>query len=160
MKVCNLLLVCTLFGAVIASDTPKVKIGIKKRAENCTRKAKSGDLIHVHYKVSAACGSQFLSLGINLDLSRCQGSLQDGTEFDSSHNRGKPFSFTLGARQVIKGWDQGLLGMCEGERRTLTIPPELGYGASGAGGGKIPANSVLIFDVEMVTIEPRGNEEL
>lgn len=89
-----------------------------------------------------------------------QGTLQDGTEFDSSHNRGKPFSFTLGARQVIKGWDQGLLGMCEGERRTLTIPPELGYGASGAGGGKIPPNAVLVFDVEMMKIEARGSEEL
>lgn len=86
-----------------------------------------------------------------------QGTLQDGTEFDSSYNRGKPFSFTLGARQVIKGWDQGLLGMCEGERRTLTIPPELGYGASGAGGGKIPPNSVLIFDVEMMKIEAKNS---
>lgn len=86
-----------------------------------------------------------------------QGTLQDGTEFDSSYNRGKPFSFTLGARQVIKGWDQGLLGMCEGERRTLTIPPELGYGASGAGGGKIPPNSVLIFDVEMMKIDAKNS---
>ncbi|XP_034117197.1 peptidyl-prolyl cis-trans isomerase FKBP2 [Drosophila albomicans] len=138
MKVQHLLLVCALFGTALANDTPKVKIGVKKRVENCTKKAKSGDLIHVHYK----------------------GSLQDGTEFDSSYGRGKPFSFSLGARQVIKGWDQGLLGMCEGERRTLTIPPELGYGASGAGGGKIPPNAVLVFDVEMVKIEARGAEEL
>ncbi|TDG46863.1 hypothetical protein AWZ03_006747 [Drosophila navojoa] len=135
MKLQSLLLICALFGAAVASETPKVKIGVKKRVENCTRKAKGGDLIHVHYK----------------------GTLQDGTEFDSSYNRGKPFSFTLGARQVIKGWDQGLLGMCEGERRTLTIPPELGYGASGAGGGKIPPNSVLIFDVEMMKIDAKNN---
>ncbi|XP_023159799.2 peptidyl-prolyl cis-trans isomerase FKBP2 [Drosophila hydei] len=135
MKLQTLLLICALFGAAVASETPKVKIGVKKRVENCTRKAKGGDLIHVHYK----------------------GTLQDGTEFDSSYNRGKPFSFTLGARQVIKGWDQGLLGMCEGERRTLTIPPELGYGASGAGGGKIPPNSVLIFDVEMMKIEAKNS---
>ncbi|EDW59441.1 peptidyl-prolyl cis-trans isomerase FKBP2 [Drosophila virilis] len=138
MKLQYLLFICAVFGAAVANDTPKVKIGVKKRVENCTRKAKGGDLIHVHYK----------------------GTLQDGTEFDSSHNRGKPFSFTLGARQVIKGWDQGLLGMCEGERRTLTIPPELGYGASGAGGGKIPPNAVLVFDVEMIKIEARGSEEL
>ncbi|XP_068155057.1 peptidyl-prolyl cis-trans isomerase FKBP2 [Drosophila tropicalis] len=139
MKLFNFLLVSTLFlGAVLAADSPKVKIGIKKRVENCQRKAKTNDLVHVHYK----------------------GSLQDGTEFDSSYNRGTPFSFTLGARQVIKGWDQGIKGMCEGERRTLTIPPELGYGASGAGGGKIPPNSVLIFDVELVKIESRGSEEL
>ncbi|EDW14072.1 FK506-binding protein 2 [Drosophila mojavensis] len=135
MKLQSLLLICALFGAAVASETPKVKIGVKKRVENCTRKAKGGDLIHVHYK----------------------GTLQDGTEFDSSYNRGKPFSFTLGARQVIKGWDQGLLGMCEGERRTLTIPPELGYGASGAGGGKIPPNSVLVFDVEMMKIDAKNS---
>ncbi|EDV93456.1 peptidyl-prolyl cis-trans isomerase FKBP2 [Drosophila grimshawi] len=138
MKLEYLLLVCALFGAAIANEAPKVKIGVKKRVENCSRKAKGGDMIHVHYK----------------------GTLADGTEFDSSHNRGKPFSFTLGARQVIKGWDQGLLGMCEGERRTLTIPPELGYGASGAGGGKIPPNAVLIFDVEMMKIDSRGSEDL
>lgn len=59
MKVCNLLLVCALFGAAIANDTPKVKIGVKKRVENCTRKAKGGDLIHVHYRVSSATTSDF-----------------------------------------------------------------------------------------------------
>ncbi|XP_017062108.1 FK506-binding protein 2 [Drosophila ficusphila] len=138
MKLTYFFLICAFVAASVASD-PKVKIGIKKRVESCTRKAKSGDLVHVHYK----------------------GTLQDGSEFDSSYSRGSPFSFTLGARQVIKGWDQGILGMCEGEQRKLTIPPELGYGASGAGGGKIPPNAVLVFDVELMKIDPRaGSEEL
>lgn len=82
--------------------------------------------------------------------------MEDGTEFDSSIPRGQPLSFTLGAGQVIKGWDQGLLGMCEGEKRRLVIPSHLGYGKAGAG-DKIPADATLIFEVELVKIE-RKNE--
>ncbi len=77
--------------------------------------------------------------------------MEDGTEFDSSLNR-KPLTLTLGSGQVIKGWEQGLLNMCESEKRKLIIPPSLGYGASGAG-EKIPPNSKLIFEVELVKIE-------
>ena len=66
-----------------------------------------------------------------------------GSEFDASYNRGMPLSFAVGSGQVIKGWDQGLLDMCIGEKRKLTIQPEWGYGARGM--GPIPANSVLIF---------------
>ena len=79
------------------------------------------------------------------------GKLQDGTVFDSSVSRGVPFSFTLGENRVIAGWEQGILGMTEGEKKTLTIPPELGYGAMGVP-GVIPANATLIFDVELVDI--------
>lgn len=81
--------------------------------------------------------------------------MEDGTEFDSSYPRGQPLSFTVGAGQVIKGWDQGLLGMCEGEKRRLVIPPELGYGKTGAG-DKIPGGSVLIFETELVKIERKS----
>jgi FKBP-type peptidyl-prolyl cis-trans isomerase len=94
------------------------------------RVTKSGDMISVHYTGTLA---------------------STGAKFDSSLDRGTPFRFDLGAGQVIKGWDQGLLGMKVGEKRKLTIPPALGYGDE-AMGTKIPANSTLIFEVELLEI--------
>jgi FKBP-type peptidyl-prolyl cis-trans isomerase len=76
-----------------------------------------------------------------------------GRKFDSSVDRGQPFQFTLGAHQVIAGWDEGVAGMKVGGTRTLIIPPELGYGARGAGGGAIPPNATLIFDVELLQVQ-------
>nr|CAD7574741.1 unnamed protein product [Timema californicum] len=110
----------------------KLQIGVKKRVENCKIRSNKGDLLHMHYT----------------------GTLEDGTEFDSSYGRNQPLTFTLGSGQVIKGWDQGLLAMCEGEKRKLVIPSELGYGESGAP-PKIPGGATLIFEVELVKIERR-----
>jgi FKBP-type peptidyl-prolyl cis-trans isomerase len=79
------------------------------------------------------------------------GWLTNGQKFDSSKDRGKPFSFPLGAGLVIKGWDEGVAGMKVGGKRTLTIPPELGYGARGAAGA-IPPNATLKFEVELLDV--------
>ena len=75
-----------------------------------------------------------------------------GTKFDSSVDRGKPFSFHLGAGEVIRGWDEGVAGMKVGGKRKLRIPAELGYGSRGAG-GVIPGNATLIFDVELLGVK-------
>lgn len=79
------------------------------------------------------------------------GWLENGKKFDSSVDRGQPFSFPLGAGRVIKGWDEGVQGMKVGGKRKLTIPSDLGYGSRGAG-GVIPPNATLVFDVELLGV--------
>ena len=94
-----------------------------------------------------------------------EGRLEDGEVFDASRPRGQAFSFTIGAGQVIRGWEQGVNGMKVGEVRRLTIPPELGYGEAGAG-GVIPPNATLVFEIELldvseaVTLGEATSEEL
>jgi FKBP-type peptidyl-prolyl cis-trans isomerase len=80
------------------------------------------------------------------------GTLESGVKFDSSYDRNQPFVFTLGASQVIKGWDQGLVGMKVGGKRRLTIPPELGYGSGGMP-PVIPGGATLVFEVELLGVQ-------
>ncbi|MHA2141716.1 MAG: FKBP-type peptidyl-prolyl cis-trans isomerase [Candidatus Thorarchaeota archaeon] len=81
------------------------------------------------------------------------GWLTDGKKFDSSVDRGAPFEFRIGLGEVIQGWDQGVLTMKIGGKRKLTIPPELAYGSRDVGGGLIPANSTLVFEVELLGLK-------
>ena len=87
------------------------------------------------------------------------GLLGSGVKFDSSLDRGEPFNFPLGMGRVIKGWDEGIAKLRVGEQATLIIPPQLGYGERGAGGGEIPPNATLIFIVELIGIkeQPKTN---
>ena len=95
------------------------------------------------------------------------GKLQDGTQFDSSVGRA-PYAFIIDGGQVIPGWDEGVTGMREGGKRTLVVPPDLAYGETGAGQGRIPPNATLTFDIELLTLndlpaenppEVNGNEQ-
>ncbi|KAB8072556.1 FK506-binding protein 2 [Aspergillus leporis] len=130
------ILTTLLFSLVTLSSA--AELGIEKTHEvECTRKTVKGDTVYMHYK----------------------GTLQsDGSEFDSSYKRDSPLKFKVGSGMVIKGWDQGLLDMCIGEKRTLTIPPEFGYGDRGV--GPIPGGATLVFETELVGIEGVKKDEL
>jgi FKBP-type peptidyl-prolyl cis-trans isomerase len=112
----------------VVTTADGLKYQIIKQGHGAT--AKAGQKVTVHYT----------------------GWLANGTKFDSSVDRGQPFQFDLGAHQVIQGWDEGVAGMKIGEKRKLTIPSALGYGAQGAG-GVIPPNATLIFDVELLGVQ-------
>ncbi|KAF5238591.1 hypothetical protein FAUST_5448 [Fusarium austroamericanum] len=104
----------------------------------CERKTQKGDGVHMHYRGTLKdSGKQFDAISVLI-----------GTQ---GYDRGTPLSFKVGAGQVIKGWDEGLLDMCIGEKRVLTIPPEFGYGQRAI--GPIPAGSTLVFETELVGID-------
>lgn len=115
---------------------PELKIETLAEGD-CSRRAQKGDKVKMHY----------------------EGTLGDGTEFDSSYKRDSPFGFTLGAGMVIKGWDQGLEGMCKGERRALTIPSHMAYGDQGYP-PVIPAKATLHFKVELIGFDDEEEHEL
>jgi FKBP-type peptidyl-prolyl cis-trans isomerase len=110
--------------------TPSGLIIVDYKADASASAAKDGDTVWVHYT----------------------GKLTDGKKFDSSRDRNEPLEFKLGEHRVIKGWEEGIQGMKVGDKRQLTIPPDLGYGANGAG-GVIPPNATLIFDVELMGLK-------
>ncbi|KAL0851689.1 hypothetical protein ABMA28_000022 [Loxostege sticticalis] len=124
------LAVLALAGATLAGEeVTELKVDVVSVPEGCTVKSKHGDMLTMHYT----------------------GTLNDGHKFDSSYDRDQPFTFQIGVGQVIKGWDQGLLDMCVGEKRKLTIPSSLGYGERGAG-NVIPPHATLNFEVELINI--------
>merc|ERR1712050_759788 len=132
MKSCLILLASI---ATIALAEPEVrpsglKVVYTLVPETCEKKAMNGQMLTMRYT----------------------GTLEDGTKFDSSVDRNEPFKFQIGVGQVIKGWEEGVLGMCIGEKRTLIVPPELGYGDQGAG-EVIPGGATLNFDIELLETE-------
>jgi FKBP-type peptidyl-prolyl cis-trans isomerase len=115
---------------VVQKEESKPELKIETMEQGQGAEVKNGDFLVVHYT----------------------GYLEDGTKFDSSLDRGEPFEFQIGKGYVIQGWEKGIIGMKVGEKRKLTIPPELGYGSSGSG-GVIPPNATLIFEVELIEIK-------
>ena len=120
-------------GGAMSAEKPEITasgLRITNLVVGTGAEATSGQTVVVHYR----------------------GTLEDGSQFDASYDRGTPFSFPLGAGRVIKGWDEGVQGMKVGGKRKLVIPPDLGYGARGAG-GVIPPNATLIFEVELLEVK-------
>jgi len=132
MKSCLILLasIATLTLAEPEVRPSGLKVEYTSIPDTCERKAMNGQMLTMHYT----------------------GTLEDGSKFDSSVDRNEPFKFQIGVGQVIKGWEEGVLGMCISEKRRLIVPPELGYGDQGAG-EVIPGGATLYFDIELLETE-------
>merc|ERR1711981_40225 len=127
------LAVLVLVGAVLSEPEVKdsgLKVEYISKPDACDKVARNGQMLTMHYT----------------------GTLEDGSKFDSSVDRNEPFKFQIGVGQVIKGWEEGVLGMCVGEKRKLIVPPALGYGDQGAG-DIIPGGATLFFEVELIDTE-------
>ncbi|KAL8567563.1 hypothetical protein ACOMHN_054377 [Nucella lapillus] len=135
--VSTILFLVSLSGQSKADDKPELQTEVLFKPEKCEQKSKAHDMLSMHYTGTLT---------------------ETGKKFDSSHDRDQPFEFQLGTGQVIKGWEQGLLDMCVGEKRKLVIPPHLGYGDQGAG-DSIPPGSSLTFEVHLLNIKEGGPPE-
>ncbi|HIK07625.1 MAG TPA: FKBP-type peptidyl-prolyl cis-trans isomerase [Trichormus sp. M33_DOE_039] len=165
MLVCVVVLVLSQIGgkqesAIAATVTTTIPAATTSVTENNTLIA-NNHMSDSSTVVTTASGLKYVELeeGTGATPAKGQsvtvhytGTLEDGTKFDSSRDRNRPFSFTIGVGQVIQGWDEGLSTMKVGGRRQLIIPPELGYGSRGAG-GVIPPNATLLFDVELLGVK-------
>ena len=129
------LVLISIVSAKMSGDVTELQIGVKYKPKTCDIQAHKGDRVKVHYR----------------------GKLTDGSVFDSSFERGDPIEFELGSGQVIKGWDQGLLGMCIGEKRKLKIPAKLGYGEQGSQ-PTIPGGATLVFNTELVSVNGKTSD--
>ena len=138
-----------------ATITPAPEAQPAPAAQPATGATEGGQLHKLasglQYQDLAVGSGKMAEAGMNVSV-HYTGWLTDGTKFDSSLDRGQPFKFQLGAGQVIQGWDEGVKGMRIGGKRKLTIPPDMGYGARGAG-GVIPPNATLVFDVELLDVQ-------
>jgi len=125
------------FVSATIDDSQETNLKIEKVNQvDCSRPSQKGDRLKVHY----------------------HGALLDGTKFDASYDRNQPFDFVVGQGSVIKGWDVGMVGMCPGEKRKLTVEPLWGYGIRRM--GPIPPDSTLVFDVELLEIVGQPKQEL
>merc|ERR1712200_166305 len=120
--------------AAVSAEVKETESGLKveyiSKPDTCDKVARNGDMLSMHYV----------------------GTLESGAKFDSSYDRSEPFKSQIGVGQVIKGWEEGVLGMCVGEKRKLIVPPALGYGDQGAG-DIIPGGATLYFEVELIDID-------
>lgn len=121
---------CVLLGLLGLCLAEEMQVEHLLKADSCDRPSIKNDMLTMHYTGTLAA---------------------DGKKFDSSVDRNQPFTFQLGVGQVIRGWDEGLLDMCPGDKRKLTIPPDMGYGDRGAG-DVIPPDATLVFEVELISI--------
>ena len=151
----SLLFLFLLSGAMVFAQTQPTHTARKPATSGPTKVTGAG--------VTTPSGLQYWDIKVGTGATALQGQkvrvdytgwLTNGKKFDSSVGSGKPFEFTIGEGQVIKGWDEGIQGMKVGGKRQLRIPPELGYGATGTPGGPIPPNATLIFDVRLVSVAP------